>query len=78
MTEYTDREQTQVEFALNYANNFQEAGVPGHNLFLLIAKLAEELALVKGNLREAYRQIETLDRDGRKPAGNAKNFFTGE
>ncbi len=70
--EYTEREKQKVELALYYANNFQEAGIPGHNLFLLIAKLAEELALTKSALREAYAQFDKLDRDTRKPAGSRK------
>lgn len=43
--ELTDREALQVEHAQMYAENFPDAGVPGHVQFMLIAKLARALNL---------------------------------
>lgn len=41
-----ERELRQVHFAHLYASKYQDAGVPGHSLLLVIAKLAEALDLV--------------------------------
>lgn len=38
-----ERELAQIRHAENYAANFQFAGAPGHNQYILIAKLAKAL-----------------------------------
>ena len=43
--ELTDRESAQIDHALDYAENFSQAGVPGASQFMLIAKLARALNL---------------------------------
>jgi hypothetical protein len=43
--ELDDREQALVNHARHYAENFSQAGVPGHAQFILIAKLANALNL---------------------------------
>lgn len=37
------RELAQVDHALDYAERFANAGVPGHGQFILIAKLARQI-----------------------------------
>ena len=41
----SDREWSQIQFAMKYSENFQDAGIPGHSLLLLIGKLARALKL---------------------------------
>ena len=41
----SDREWSQIKFALKYSDGFQDAGIPGHALLLVIAKLARSLKL---------------------------------
>lgn len=42
-TDLSAREWAQIEHARTYAFMFDDAGVPGHGQFLLIAKLAKKL-----------------------------------
>ena len=35
----TDREQEQVEAACSYSEKYSGAGIPGHSLLILVAKL---------------------------------------
>lgn len=37
------RERAQIDHALEYADRFKEAGVPGHGQFILIAKLVRQI-----------------------------------
>jgi hypothetical protein len=39
------REMRQIQHALIYEGQFQDAGVPGHGQFILIAKLAKALGI---------------------------------
>lgn len=39
------REMRQIQHALIYDRQFQDAGAPGHNQFILIAKLAKALGI---------------------------------
>jgi hypothetical protein len=39
------REMRQIKHALDYAAQYQDAGVPGHGQFVLIAKLAKALGI---------------------------------
>lgn len=41
--ELSEREQLQVEMSEFYADRFSPAGVPGHTLMMLVAKLARLL-----------------------------------
>jgi hypothetical protein len=43
IADLSPREQAQVVHATAYARNFDDAGVPGHGQFILIAKLAAKL-----------------------------------
>jgi hypothetical protein len=44
MADLSAREQAQVMHAMAYAAHWDDAGVPGHGQFILIAKLAVKLA----------------------------------
>lgn len=43
--ELSDRERRQIDHAVNYTDFYSEAGAPGHNQYLLIAKLAKALRI---------------------------------
>lgn len=45
---FSEREQAQIAHAIDYAENYGDAGVPGHTQFLLIAKLFH---MLEANLR---------------------------
>ena len=56
----TDREQKLVNACIDYAENNAEAGLPGHNLMILINKFSEENAMYQVDLEDAKRTIADL------------------
>lgn len=43
---FDTREMKQISHAIHYADQYAEAGVPGHGQFMLIAKLARRLGFM--------------------------------
>lgn len=54
------REQAQIAHARNYAQTFASAGVPGHGLHMLIAKMADLLDQKEAGITAAGAPTESI------------------
>ena len=54
--ELSGRDKLQIQFCQLYAEHFENAGIPGHNLFILIAKLADQLGIFPGGPSSLYQE----------------------
>lgn len=49
---FNEREVLLIDHAVSYARRFRDAGAPGHNQFMLIAKLAKRIDWPDGGIYE--------------------------
>lgn len=55
---FTDRELKLMINVLDYTNGDSQAGLPGHNLIVIIGKLLEVIDISENNIRDAITENE--------------------
>jgi hypothetical protein len=77
LSHYNEREQLQINACRTYYEHYCNAGLPGHNLMLLIARMAAQLDAVEMGVEAAY-EAGDIPSNGQVPAPPPQQRIQGE